>query len=103
MSASNCCLGPRRRPGRRRGPALGAVAAALRRAVLSEDADALTLVPGIGKKTAARLVMELAPRFEGAAEISAGEVPGQRPRLLDEPRAALTRPVRRTGRPNARN
>ncbi len=47
---------------------------ALRRAVLSEDADALTLVPGIGKKTAARLVMELAPRFEGAADISAGEV-----------------------------
>ena len=47
---------------------------ALRRAVLSEDADALTLVPGIGKKTAARLVMELAPRFEGAADMNAGEV-----------------------------
>jgi Holliday junction DNA helicase RuvA len=41
--------------------------AALRRAVLNNDEDALTLVPGIGKKTAARLVMELAPRFEAAA------------------------------------
>lgn len=40
--------------------------AALRRAVLNEDDDALTLVPGIGKKTAARLIMELAPRFEAA-------------------------------------
>ena len=44
--------------------------AALRRAVLSDDADALTLVPGIGKKTAARLVMELAPRFEAAVEMA---------------------------------
>ncbi len=42
--------------------------AALRRAVLSEDADALMLVPGIGKKTAARLVLELAQRFEAAPE-----------------------------------
>ncbi len=48
--------------------------AALRRAVLSEDADALTLVPGIGKKTAARLVMELSPRFELAAEMGASDV-----------------------------
>ncbi|HMK97375.1 MAG TPA: helix-hairpin-helix domain-containing protein, partial [Acidimicrobiales bacterium] len=47
---------------------------ALSRAVLSGDADALTLVPGIGKKTAARLVLELAPRFEAAAiiDIEAG-------------------------------
>jgi len=41
--------------------------AALRRAVLSGDADALMLVPGIGKKTAARLIMELGPRFEAVA------------------------------------
>ncbi len=32
---------------------------ALRRAVVTEDVDALTAVPGIGKKTAARLVLEL--------------------------------------------
>jgi holliday junction DNA helicase RuvA len=49
---------------------------ALRRAVLSGDADALTLVPGIGKKTAARLVMELAQRFEVTPEMGAGEVRG---------------------------
>jgi len=40
--------------------------AALGRAVLSEDVDALMLVPGIGKKTAQRLVMELTPRFQAA-------------------------------------
>ena len=39
---------------------------ALRRAVLNNDEDTLTLVPGIGKKTAARLIMELSPRFEAA-------------------------------------
>ena len=33
--------------------------AALQRAVESDDADALMLVPGIGKKTATRLLMEL--------------------------------------------
>jgi holliday junction DNA helicase RuvA len=40
---------------------------ALRRAVLGKDADTLTLVPGIGSKTAARLILELAPRFEASA------------------------------------
>jgi holliday junction DNA helicase RuvA len=50
--------------------------AALRRAVLAGDADALTLVPGIGKKTAARLVMELAPRFEAVPEVGIGAAPG---------------------------
>jgi len=38
--------------------------AALRRAVATDDADALTLVPGIGKKTAARLLLELGSRLE---------------------------------------
>jgi Holliday junction DNA helicase RuvA len=37
---------------------------ALRRAVAHEDSDALMLVPGIGKKTAVRLLMELKSRFE---------------------------------------
>jgi Holliday junction DNA helicase RuvA len=32
---------------------------ALRRAVVTEDVDALTAVPGIGKKSAARIVLEL--------------------------------------------
>jgi len=33
--------------------------AALRRAVVNDDVDALTEVPGVGRKTAARLVLEL--------------------------------------------
>jgi Holliday junction DNA helicase RuvA len=37
---------------------------ALQRAVLAEDADALMLVPGIGKKTATRLIMELKTRLD---------------------------------------
>lgn len=36
---------------------------ALRRAVSNDDVDALTLVPGIGKKTAARLLLELKSRL----------------------------------------
>ena len=52
------------------GPALAlAVLAALspvslRRAVASGDADALTGVPGVGRKTAARLLIELKPRLD---------------------------------------
>lgn len=38
--------------------------AALRRAVASDDVDSLTLVPGIGKKTAARLLLELKSKLE---------------------------------------
>ena len=36
----------------------------LRTAVATDDADALTLVPGVGKKTAARLLIELKSRLE---------------------------------------
>ena len=36
----------------------------LRRAVAQDDADALMLVPGIGRKTATRLIVELKSRFE---------------------------------------
>lgn len=49
---------------------------ALRRAVAADDADALTSVPGIGKKTAARLLIELKARLEpgeGDFETGAGE------------------------------
>ncbi len=42
--------------------------AALRRAVAHDDSDALMLVPGIGKKTAVRLLMELKSRFEADAD-----------------------------------
>ncbi len=37
---------------------------ALRRAVATDDADTLTTVPGIGKKTAARLLLELKNRLD---------------------------------------
>jgi Holliday junction DNA helicase RuvA len=38
--------------------------AAIREAVLHEDATRLTLAPGVGKKLASRMVLELKPRFE---------------------------------------
>jgi Holliday junction DNA helicase RuvA len=38
--------------------------AALRRAVQSDDVEALMLVPGIGRKTATRLLVELKSRFD---------------------------------------
>jgi Holliday junction DNA helicase RuvA len=38
--------------------------AALQRAVLNDDADALMLVPGVGKKTAIRLLVELKARLD---------------------------------------
>jgi Holliday junction DNA helicase RuvA len=38
--------------------------AALRRVLLEDDLDALCLVPGVGKKTAARLLVELKSRLD---------------------------------------
>jgi len=70
--------------------------AALRRIVASEDADALTLVPGVGKKTAVRLLLELKAKldvdFGGGGDVlslvgaAAGQVP---PTPRAEVRAAL--------------
>jgi Holliday junction DNA helicase RuvA len=37
---------------------------AFREAVVSEDVQRITLAPGVGKKLASRLVLELRPRFE---------------------------------------
>lgn len=54
------------------GPALALAALSvhtpeqLRAAVRAGDLDALCLVPGVGKKTAARLLLELRSRFDGA-------------------------------------
>jgi holliday junction DNA helicase RuvA len=47
---------------------------ALRRAVAANDLDALTLVPGIGKKTAARLVLELRPKLETDLDLDGPEL-----------------------------
>jgi holliday junction DNA helicase RuvA len=57
------------------GPALGVAIlgalspAALVGAVTSGDVDVLTLVPGVGKKTAQRLVIELAERLGGVETV----------------------------------
>ncbi|TXF10893.1 Holliday junction branch migration protein RuvA [Pelomicrobium methylotrophicum] len=51
----------------------------LSQAVASQDAGRLTKIPGIGKKTAERLLLELKDRFKaeaGAAVVSAGVLPG---------------------------
>jgi Holliday junction DNA helicase RuvA len=45
-------------------------------AVLNEDVDRLTMAPGVGKKLAARVVLELRPRFEKQAAPGAAGVVG---------------------------
>lgn len=68
--------------------------AALRQAVRTGDADALTLVPGVGRKTAARLLIELESRLGEGMAISEGSSAGpggsgQAGGALPEVRAAL--------------
>src|ERR1700730_13564719 len=49
---------------------------ALRRAIATEDLSALTMVPGIGKKGAERIVLELRDRLRpAAARGTAGDLP----------------------------
>jgi Holliday junction DNA helicase RuvA len=63
---------------------------ALRKAILGEDLDALTLIPGVGKKTASRMVLELKEKL-GAADIDLAPIAGS-PALREafgEVRAAL--------------
>jgi Holliday junction DNA helicase RuvA len=48
----------------------------LRQAVATDDVDALCLVPGVGKKTAQRLVLELKNKLE-VPDLAAGPGPGQ--------------------------
>ena len=53
---------------------------ALRRAVATEDLGALTMVPGIGKKGAERIALELRDRLGLPGESGvAGGLPGARP------------------------
>ncbi len=56
---------------------------ALRRAVLEGDIDAVTMVPGVGKKVAGRIVLDLKDKLGGEVEL-----PGAGP--LAEVREALT-------------
>jgi Holliday junction DNA helicase RuvA len=70
---------------------------ALQRAVVGEDADALMLVPGIGKKTAARLIVELKARLDvdlDTTELQVVGVPAGRDdngHGADEAASAVTR------------
>lgn len=61
--------------------------AALQRIVISEDADALTLVPGVGKKTAVRLLMELRAKLD-LLTVDLAPISGD-PDVLSDVRAAL--------------
>jgi len=69
---------------------------ALRRAVLSEDGAALTRVPGIGRKGAQRIVLELAGRLGAPGSGSPGDMsavvasrPGAPPPWRDQVRTGL--------------
>jgi Holliday junction DNA helicase RuvA len=55
---------------------------ALRRAVSTEDLAALTMVPGIGKKGAERIVLELRDRLGPPGESAAGGLLGARPQRV---------------------
>jgi len=63
---------------------------ALRRAVLGEDVDALTLIPGVGKKTASRMILELKEKL-GAGDVDLPVTAGTpaAKQALAEVRAAL--------------
>jgi holliday junction DNA helicase RuvA len=62
---------------------------ALRRTLVDDDLDALTLVPGVGRRTAQRLLVELKARLEvPELEATGADTAGSAPRA--EVRAALT-------------
>jgi Holliday junction DNA helicase RuvA len=65
---------------------------AVRRAVATEDVGALTLVPGIGRKGAQRILLELKDRLGAPSRTdSAIRLPGQTvPEWRDQLRSALT-------------
>jgi Holliday junction DNA helicase RuvA len=63
---------------------------ALGRAVADEDLEALTLVPGVGKRTAERLMVELRARLELPILSSAPDAPVDEVHARAEVRDALT-------------
>lgn len=63
--------------------------AALRRALLEDDLDALTMVPGVGKRTAARLQVDLKARLD-VPIIDLVEAEGSSTNARAEVREALT-------------
>ena len=57
----------------------------LKQAVMTEDTDTLTMVPGIGKRTAQKLIIELRPRLD----LPDGDMPGGAAGPLSQVREAL--------------
>ena len=55
---------------------------ALRRAILDGDADAITIVPGVGKKVAARVVLDLKDKLGGDVVLLEGPLADVREALL---------------------
>ena len=70
---------------------------ALRRALAQDDLDALVLVPGVGKRTAQRLLVDLKARLS-MPDLDLGEHPASRrpgaPRCARRSAASATRPTR---------
>jgi Holliday junction DNA helicase RuvA len=63
---------------------------ALRRAIIGEDLDALTLIPGVGKKTAARMILELKEKLgTGDVDLVPVGAPAAFREAFGEVRAAL--------------
>ncbi len=63
---------------------------ALRRALIEDDLDALTLVPGVGKRTAQRLQVDLRARLDVPSTDLVEAEPGSPQRARAEVREALT-------------
>ena len=64
--------------------------AALQRAVADSDLDALTLVPGVGKRTAERLIVELRARLDVPGVTTTDGADTEVPNVRREVREALT-------------
>ncbi|MGD0602900.1 MAG: Holliday junction branch migration protein RuvA [Streptosporangiaceae bacterium] len=66
---------------------------ALRRAVSVEDLDTLIMVPGIGRKGAQRIVLEmkdrLGPPGDGASSLPGGKLPARTPSWRDQVQSGL--------------
>jgi holliday junction DNA helicase RuvA len=68
---------------------------ALQEAVLGEDLQRLTLTPGVGRKLAGRLVLELKPKFEKQGQL----VPVGQPGVSGGNRAAVVEALTNLGYP----
>lgn len=58
--------------------------------VLAQDAAALTKIPGVGRKTAERLLVEMRDRVQAAAQANGSALPGDRAPILGAEAEALS-------------